>query len=98
MKSLKATIESNFNNFDRFKFKPREFRAHSFRSDFGHEYLKEVETRDRSPEYDIQTGNESFIQQSMSKPKGFIEFDKYREMIATRLDRNDPNWHTKLLY
>lgn len=34
----------------------------------------------------------------MSKPKGFIEFDKYREMIATRLDRNDPNWHTKLLY
>ena len=42
MKTLRETIESNYNNFDRFKLKPREYRAHSFRSDFGHEYLKEV--------------------------------------------------------
>lgn len=34
----------------------------------------------------------------MIKPKGFVEFDKYREIIATKLDRNDPDWHTKLAY
>ena len=34
----------------------------------------------------------------MAKPKGFVEFDKYREVIATRVDRNDPEWHTKLKY
>lgn len=34
----------------------------------------------------------------MIRPKGFVEFDKYRENIATRLDRNDPDWHTKLIY
>jgi hypothetical protein len=42
IKTLRETIESNFNNFDRFKFKPKEYKAHSFKSDFGHEYLKEV--------------------------------------------------------
>ena len=78
IKSLRETIESNFNNFDRFKFKSREFRAHSFRSDFGHEYLKDVELRDRSPEYDIEAGDESIIRKSMVKPKGFMEIDKYR--------------------
>jgi hypothetical protein len=78
MKTLRETIESNFNNFDRFKFKPREYRAHNFKSDFGHEYLKEVETRERSPEYNIEVGDESFIRKSMAKPKGFLEVDKYR--------------------
>lgn len=98
MKSLKDTIESNFNNFERFKLKPREYKAHSFRSDFGHEYLKEIETRDRSPEYNIEACNESFVRPSMSKAKGFMEIDKFREIIATRFDRNDPEWHTKLAY
>jgi len=34
----------------------------------------------------------------MIRPKGFVEFDKYRELIATRFDRNDPDWHTSLIY
>lgn len=50
-------MESNFNNYDRFKFRSRENRAHSFQSDFGHQYLLEVEKRDRSPEYDVTESN-----------------------------------------
>lgn len=57
MKTLKETMESNFNNYDRFKFRSRENRAHSFQSDFGHQYLLEVEKRDRSPEYDVTESN-----------------------------------------
>ncbi len=54
--------------------------------------------RDKSPEYDILACNEAITRKSMIRPKGFVEFDKYREVVATRLDRNDPEWHTELGY
>ena len=49
MMTLQTITESNFNNYKRFSFQPRVQRAHNFDSDSGHEYLREVEERDRSP-------------------------------------------------
>ena len=34
----------------------------------------------------------------MSKPKGYMKFDKFREQITTRIDRLDPNWGMTLSY
>ena len=33
-----------------------------------------------------------------SKPKGSLQFDRFKEKIVTRLDRFDPEWHTQLEY
>lgn len=78
MMTLQTVTESNFNNFKRFSFKPRLQRAHQFESDSGHEYLREVEERDRSPEYDVQASNETFVHRSMPKTKGEKRFYLYR--------------------
>ena len=53
MMTLQTVTESNFNNYRRFNLKAKPQKAHKFESDSGHEYLKEVETREKSPEYDI---------------------------------------------
>jgi len=98
MLNLQTITESNFNNFKRFSFKSKPQKAHKFESDFGHEYLKEVETRDKSPEYDIRDSDESIVHRSMSKTKGENRFSLYREKIATRHDRADKEWHTFLEY
>lgn len=34
----------------------------------------------------------------MSKPKGHLKFDRYREKIATRFDRADPHWGMTINY
>ena len=34
----------------------------------------------------------------MAKPKVSIEFDQFKDKIATRFDRNDPQWYTRLQY
>lgn len=67
-------------------------------SDFGHKYLMEVEKREKSPEYNVLDSNEEITRKSMIRPKVFVEFDKFKETITTRIDRNDPDWHTKLIY
>ena len=33
-----------------------------------------------------------------SKPKGSLQFDRFKEKIVTRLDRFDPEWLTQLEY
>lgn len=98
MHALQTVTESNFNNYKRFSFKPREHKSHSFQSDSAHQYLKEVETREKSPEYDILAINESFAHRSMPKTKGEKRFYLYKEKIATRFDRADKEWLTFLDY
>lgn len=98
MRTLQTVTESHFNNYRRFSFQSRPQRAHLFTSDSGHEYLREVEERERSPEYDIASANESFMHKSMPKTRGEKQFFLYREKIATRHDRVDKNWHTFLEY
>ena len=34
----------------------------------------------------------------MSNPKGYAKFDLFRDKIATRFDRLDPNWGMNLNY
>jgi hypothetical protein len=98
MHALQTVTESNFNNYKRFSFKPREQKSHSFQSDSAHQYLKEVETREKSPEYDILAVNESFAHRSMPKTKGEKRFYLYKEKIVTRFDRSDKEWLTFLDY
>lgn len=78
MITLQTVTESNFNNYKRFNLKKNPQKSHRFESDSGHEYLKEVETRDKSPSYDIQASDESFVQKSMPKTKGEKRFSLYR--------------------
>jgi len=42
MSKIQNITESNFNNYKRFSFKPRMWKAHAFDSDSNHQYLKEV--------------------------------------------------------
>lgn len=78
MLNLQTITESNFNNYQRFSFRSKPQKSHHFESDFGHEYLKEVETRDKSPEYDVRDSDESFVHNSMPKTKGEKRFSMYR--------------------
>ena len=90
--------ESNFNNFKRFALKARTWRAHDFKSDSPHKYHREIEIRDKSPEYNVAESKESFMHQAMPETKGEKRFFLYRNKIATRIDRADKNWHTYLQY
>ena len=96
--TIQNVTESNFNNYKRFSFKSRPQNSHRFESDSGHEYLKEVETRDKSPEYDVRDSDESIVHKSMPKTKGEKRFYLYKDKIATRIDRSDKQWHTFLNY
>lgn len=98
VKTLQTITESNFNNFRRFSFQSHPEHSHHFASDSAHQYLKEVEDRDRLPEYDILATNESFMHRSMPKTKGEKRFFLYKDKIATRVDRSDHYWHTFLDY
>lgn len=49
MNTVSTITESHFNNYNRFSFKSRPQKAHHFVSDSGHQYLREVEERERSP-------------------------------------------------
>jgi hypothetical protein len=53
---------------------------------------------DKLPEYDVLKQNEGFLRLAMAKPKGSMQFDRFKEKIVTRLDRFDPEWHTQLQY
>lgn len=97
--TLQTVTESHFNNYHRFSFQSRPDKSHPFTSDSGHQYLKkEVEDRDRLPEYDITSTDESFLHRSMPKTKGEKRFYLYRDRIITRHDRSDKYWHTFLEY
>lgn len=98
MNTLSTIVESNFNNYERFGWKAKPTRAHDFNSDDSHQYLREVEEREKSPEYDLMGSDESIIRMSMAKTKGEKRFYKYREKIRTKYDRADPDWFTSLLY
>jgi hypothetical protein len=78
MNNLQTITESNFNNFKRFSFKARVQKAHPFDSDSGHQYLREVEEREKSPEYDIQASNEAYVHRSMPNTKGEKRFPLFR--------------------
>lgn len=78
MHTLQTITESNFNNFKRFSFKARTQKAHPFNSDSGHQYLREVEEREKSPEYNILATNEGFVHRSMPNTKGEKRFFLYR--------------------
>jgi len=30
----------------------------------------------------------------MNEPRAYVDFSHFRDSIATRYDRADPNWHT----
>jgi hypothetical protein len=96
--TLQTITESHFNNYRRFSFQSHPEKSHPFTSDSGHQYLKDVEDRDRLPEYDIQATDESFMHKSMPKTKGEKRFFLYKDEIVTRHDRSDKNWHTFLEY
>ena len=98
MDKLCNVTESNFNNYKRFALKARTWRAHDFNSDSGHQYLKEVETRDKSPEYNVMEAKESFMHRAMPETKGEKRFFLYRDQVKTRVDRSDKDWHTYLDY
>lgn len=98
MMTLQTVTESNFNNFRRFSFKSKPQNSHKFESDSGHEYLKEVETREKSPEYDVRDSDESIVHRSMPKTKGEKRFFLYKDDIKTRIDRSDKQWNTFLEY
>jgi hypothetical protein len=98
VKSLQTITESHFNNYRRFSFQSHPEKSHPFGSDSAHQYLREVEDRDRLPEYDILATDESFMHRSMPKTKGEKRFFLYKDQIVTRHDRSDKDWHTFLEY
>ena len=87
MMTLQTITESNFNNFKRFSFQSRPQNSHKFESDSGHEYLKDVEIREKSPEHDVRDSDESIVHKSMPKTKGEKRFFLYKDQIRTRIDR-----------
>lgn len=77
--------------------KPRRLKGISFNSSVGHRYLKEVDDKDDTPEfYNIQQSKESLIRKSFKEPRVNVNFGSFRDKIATRYDRVDPNWHLSL--
>ena len=98
MNTLQTITQSHFNNYRRFSFQSHPDKSHHFVSDSAHQYLKQVEERDRMPEYDLLATNETFVHKSMPKTRGEKRFFLYRDQIRARQDRSDKNWHTFLEY
>lgn len=71
----------------------------NFEHTSGHTYGDDIAKPKRVPDpYNIASSNESYTKQAMSKPKGHMNFSKFRDQITTRIDRSDPNWGMSLNY
>lgn len=74
-------------------------RIRNFEHSPGHVYGSELFKPNNNPEpYDISESNEAFVKKSMSNPRGYTKFDLYRDHIAMRSDRIDPNWGMHINY
>lgn len=77
--------------------RPKRLKGLSFESSVGHQYSKEIDEKEPVPEiYDIEKCKQSFIQKSFIEPNVYVKFASFRDRIATRYDRADPDWHLKM--